>query len=242
MIQQATGDYSHAEGGSNTIASGSYSHAEGRGTNANGLYSHAEGDSTTATGGSSHAEGLFTVASGQYQHVQGQYNISSSAQSAFIVGNGTADGSRSNLIFASGSQVQITGSAIISGSLEITGSLFVQDINGKTNIDSFDRKLYDAGPPFPPGAPSVLSIDWGSRTLNDSSGVSAIAWRDRALYTPNATTAIIWSDNTYLSSDVYQRDYKSAATQDAVSTTYNNPSVCYLGDVIEVDGVNVFFR
>jgi hypothetical protein len=125
-----------------------------------------------------------------------------------------------------------TGSAIITGSLEVTGSVFVQDINGKTNIDSFDRKLYDAGPPFPPGASSVLSIDWGSRTLNDSSGVSAIAWRDRALYTPNATTAIIWSDNTYLSSDVYQRDYKTVATQEAVSTN----SAAYLGDVIESDG------
>jgi hypothetical protein len=108
----------------------------------------------------------------------------------------------------------------------------VQDINGKTNIDSSTRQLYDAAPPFPPGASSVLSIDWGSRTLNDSSGDSAIAWRDRALYTPNATTAIIWSDNTYLSSDVYQRDYKSAATQDAVSTN----SAAYLGDVIESDG------
>jgi hypothetical protein len=125
-----------------------------------------------------------------------------------------------------------TGSAIVSGSLEITGSVLVQDINGKTNIDSSTRQLYDAGPPFPPGASSVLSIDWGSRTLNDSNGVSAIAWRDRALYTPNATTAIIWSDNTYLSSDVYQRDYKSAATQDAVSTN----SAAYLGDVIESDG------
>jgi hypothetical protein len=133
---------------------------------------------------------------------------------------------------AGGAAFPFTGSASITGSLELTGSFSVQDINGKTNIDSFDRKLYDAGPPFPPGASSVLSIDWGSRTLNDSNGVSAIAWRDRALYTPNATTAIIWSDNTYLSSDVYQRDYKSAATQDAVSTN----SAAYLGDVIESDG------
>jgi hypothetical protein len=133
---------------------------------------------------------------------------------------------------AGGAAFPFTGSASITGSLELTGSFSVQDINGKTNIDSFDRKLYDAGPPFPPGASSILSIDWGSRTLNDSSGDSAIAWRDRALYTPNATTAIIWSDNTYLSSEVYQRDYKSAATQEAVSTN----SAAYLGDVIESDG------
>ena len=129
-----------------------------------------------------------------------------------------------------------TGSAIISGSLEITGSLFVQDF-GKTNIDSSTRQLYDAGPVMPPNAPSVLSIDWGSRTLNDSNSNSALAWRDRALYTPTAVTALNWSDNTLLNSDVYQRDYNTVATQNSVSNNYNNPYVSYLGDVIEVDGI-----
>ena len=123
------GNYSHAEGVSTTTI-GFASHAEGYITTAQGYYSHAEGDSTQANGNGSHAEGYFTnanghyshaegrgtVAQGNYQHVQGQYNITSSAQSAFIVGNGTADGARSNLIFASGSQVQITGSLIVSGS------------------------------------------------------------------------------------------------------------------------------
>jgi len=117
----ALGQYSHAEGYT-TTASGDYSHAEGRNTSASGYYSHAEGYATTASQDYSHAEGFNTVALGLYQHVQGQYNRSSSAQSAFIVGNGTADGSRSNLIFASGSQVQITGSAQITGSLIIQGN------------------------------------------------------------------------------------------------------------------------
>ena len=133
-----------------------------------------------------------------------------------------------------------TGSAIISGSLEITGSLLVQDINGKTNIDSLNRQLYVA-PPMPPGAPSVVSVDWGSRTLNDSSGNSAVAWRNRDLLTSNGTNiGLDWSDNTYLSSDVYQRDYKTVATQDAVSTNYNNPNSSYLGDIIEADGTTTF--
>ena len=117
----STGDYSHAEGyGTNAI--GNSSHAEGNTTTATGEGSHAEGSSTVANGQYSHAEGLGTIAQGAYQHVQGQYNQSSSAQGAFIVGNGTADGARSNLIFASGSQVQITGSARITGSLVVTGS------------------------------------------------------------------------------------------------------------------------
>ena len=117
----ASGPSSHAEGLS-TVASGSYSHTEGISTIARAIGSHAEGTFTTASGDYSHAEGYFTVASGSYQHVQGQYNLSSSAQSAFIVGNGLSTTSRSNLIFASGSQVQITGSLRVRGS--ITGSLF----------------------------------------------------------------------------------------------------------------------
>jgi hypothetical protein len=75
--------------------------------------------------------------------------------------------------------------------------------------------------------------------LNDSSGVSAVAWRDRALYTATGITSLYWADNTYLSSDVYQRDYKTVATQDAVSTNYNNPYSSYLGDVIEADGTTI---
>jgi len=115
-----SGEYSHAEG-QFTNAYGVGSHAEGYGTVASGEASHAEGYGTIASGYASHAEGYFTIASGSYQHVQGQYNQSSSAQSAFIIGNGTSDATRSNLIFASGSQVQITGSLNVSAG--ITGSL-----------------------------------------------------------------------------------------------------------------------
>lgn len=50
------------------------------------------------------------------------FNISSSDMGAFILGNGINTSSRSNLIYASGSQVQITGSLIVTGSLIITGS------------------------------------------------------------------------------------------------------------------------
>ena len=124
----AQGSYSHAEG-SSTATTGDYSHAEGSGTQAAGQYSHVEGAYASATINAiaAHAEGLYTIADGAFQHVQGQYNISSSAQSAFIHGNGTADGARSNLIFASGSQVQVTGSLIVSGSSTITGT---QTISG----------------------------------------------------------------------------------------------------------------
>jgi hypothetical protein len=118
---QAIGSFSHAEG-DGTQAIGNGSHAEGRSTVASSRGSHAEGAFTTAIGDHSHAEGLATVAAGRYQHVQGQYNISSSAQSAFIHGNGVGENNRSNLIYAHDSVVEITGSLNVTQG--ITGSLF----------------------------------------------------------------------------------------------------------------------
>ena len=117
----ATGEYSHAEG-SITKATGDYSHAEGDNTQAKGDYSHAEGQETIASGSYSHAEGLQTIALADHQHVQGQFNATSSVPAAFIVGNGTDNSNRSNLIYAAGNEVQISGSVKVFGS--ITGSLF----------------------------------------------------------------------------------------------------------------------
>jgi hypothetical protein len=144
---QTIGDNSHAEGQDTlakgfashaesymTIASGSWSHAEGFTTIALGDHSHAEGDNTQAIGYASHAEGHYTIASGDRQHVQGQYNISSSAQSAFIIGNGTSDLNRSNLVFASGSSFQITGSLKVSGSITASNALITGTITAQTLV------------------------------------------------------------------------------------------------------------
>ena len=98
----ASGGSAHAEG-SSTTASGSNSHAEGGGTTASGMNSHAEGSNTTASGHYSHAGGYHTIAN-KYQMVHGRYNISSDGATSdsnmtgdiFIIGNGTAEDSRSN--------------------------------------------------------------------------------------------------------------------------------------------------
>lgn len=86
-INQATGNWAHAEGGEKgenaqgvmeyfpTIASGQASHAEGSQTRASGHYSHAEGmDGTTAQGVASHAEGTCNMAAGLSSHVEGVLN------------------------------------------------------------------------------------------------------------------------------------------------------------------------
>jgi hypothetical protein len=119
---KANGFNSHAEG-SATTANGDFSHTEGDNTQANGNYSHAEGQETKTLESAqySHAEGYNTIASANYQHVQGQWNATSSIPAAFIVGNGTDNDNRSNLIYAAGNAVQITGSLNVTNG--ITGSL-----------------------------------------------------------------------------------------------------------------------
>ena len=110
------------------VLGGYASHAEGESSVAIGIDSHAEGVSTQAIGKGSHAEGTRTLALGDFQHVQGQYNIASSEQSAFIVGNGTSNASRSNLIFAAGNSVQVTGS------LSVSGSVLVNNVDIQSTI------------------------------------------------------------------------------------------------------------
>ena len=161
----ASGFYSHAQG-SNTQAIGNTSHAEGSSTQAIGGASHAEGLGTISLGSNSHAEGFFTIASGSYQHVQGQYNIPSLAQSAFIIGNGTSNASRSNLVFASGSQFQISGSLVVKGSLQGLGTVVFPNINNAGYTDALYRNpitgeiTYATVPP--PTSANVDEINTGT--------------------------------------------------------------------------------
>jgi hypothetical protein len=77
--------------------------------------SFAVGTGSYAVGTGSTTFGRFVQANGNYQTVVGAFNQVNNNANAFIIGNGTSTGSRSNLLFASGSQIQITGSIITDG-------------------------------------------------------------------------------------------------------------------------------
>jgi hypothetical protein len=128
-----------------------------------------------------------------------------------------------------------TGSAIISGSLEITGSLFVQDINGKTNIDSLNRQLYGTAPPFPPSAPSVLSIDWGNRYLQDTSGTPSTDWANRITYDNLGNTSFDWGIRSLLDSS-----NTVAANWDAFALNYKIETYTYLKKFIDTSTQDLF--
>ena len=106
---KATGGTAHAEGIA-TSASGNGAHAEGNASKADGENAHAEGKECNALGNYSHAGGLLSSAYGNAsfahgtaltaragQTVFGQYN-SENGDASLIVGGGTAEDDRMNLM------------------------------------------------------------------------------------------------------------------------------------------------
>jgi hypothetical protein len=85
--------------------------------------SFSVGTASYGIGTGSATFGRFVRADGNYQTVVGAFNQVNSNSNSFIIGNGASTGSRSNLLFASGSQVQVTGSLIVSGAATLSGNI-----------------------------------------------------------------------------------------------------------------------
>ena len=148
--------------GLGTVSSGSYSSAMGNNTTASGDGATAIGFSTTASGDHSTAMGFTTVASGDYSSaigrrttasdfgslVIGQHNLSGStvtnsaytfntANTAFVIGNGTGSSSKSDAF-----KVLFSGETVIGNDLEVKGSVLVSsDARLKANIVSLGATL-----------------------------------------------------------------------------------------------------
>lgn len=137
----ALGNYSHAEGrdtdaneecahaeGRETTASGRSSHAEGYKTQATATNAHAEGSGSVASGISSHAQNSYTTAAANYQTAIGKYNVADTVDAsgngtyALIIGNGTANNARSNIL-----TVDWNGNVVAAGGLDLGTSLAIAD-------------------------------------------------------------------------------------------------------------------
>lgn len=127
--------------GNGSLASGNTATAFG-GSTASGDYSTAMGQGTTASGNRSTAMGYFTTASDRSSLVVGQYNLLGSTvtnsvtnfnleNTAFVIGNGTANDSRSDAL-----TVLFDGTTTIAGDLSINS-----DARLKANIISLGSTL-----------------------------------------------------------------------------------------------------
>ena len=92
----SVGSYAFAIG-NDSGAQGQSSYAEGQNNMAYGVAAHAEGSNTKAFANYSHTNGQGTIARGIAQTVIGTYNEEDN-NALFIIGNGTADNSRSNAL------------------------------------------------------------------------------------------------------------------------------------------------
>ena len=138
----ASGSWSHAEG-QYTLAQGSYSHAEGSASIALGVGSHAEGAHTYASGAFSHTIGYKTTASANYAHAGGKSTIATDAYSSvighfnstsslsgqsttdlFVIGNGTSESDRSNLVEFATDGIYIDTGSLPTSDPEILGKLY----------------------------------------------------------------------------------------------------------------------
>jgi uncharacterized membrane protein YgdD (TMEM256/DUF423 family) len=128
--------------------------------------SFSVGTGSYAVGTGSATFGRFVQANGNYQTIVGGFNQVNNNPNSFIIGNGTDTGSRSNLLYASGSQVQITGSLIISGtaalsgdiSFSISGSGIVQTL---TNITPTGTASFVSGTNIIEGTNSTTYLNYG---------------------------------------------------------------------------------
>lgn len=123
--------------------------------------SFSVGTASYAVGTGSATFGRFVQANGNYQTVVGAFNQVNSNSNSFIIGNGTGTGSRSNLLFASSSLIQITGSVITNGVY-----MTPQTINNDINVPSNTNALL-IGPSISLNADSIIGANSVLTVLGD---------------------------------------------------------------------------
>jgi len=154
--------------------------------------SFAVGTGSFAVGTGSATFGRFVQANGNYQTVVGGFNQVNNNPNSFIIGNGTDTGSRSNLLYASGSQIQVTGSIITDGVY-----MTPQTINNNIDIPS-DTNALLIGPSVSLnntssiGINSVLTV-LGDVTYPDNVDVSSVTTNNITL---NLNTLVQATDDT----------------------------------------------
>jgi hypothetical protein len=99
-----------------------------------GYRSFASGYNSIASSSYSSAQGFNLIANGSNQFVVGINNIPSPTNNAFIIGNGGyVPSPASNLVFAAGSEFQITGSLLVDGGAQFSS----MQSYGQANVDGY---------------------------------------------------------------------------------------------------------
>ena len=130
-----------------------------------------------------------------------------------------------------------TGSAIISGSLVITGSFNV-GVPGTNNpritsigtlnrgdvvsVDWVNKQLQDAS--------TSSSVDWENRSLYDTVGNTSVDWSGRILYTPSGENALTFDNNIFVTSNIYKQQNTK---NNSIGENFSNTLLNYSGHSLE---------
>lgn len=203
----ASGDYSHAEGGSKQ-ASGNYSHAEGKNTTASGSISHAEGYNTTANGPISHAEGFKTTASGSYSHAEGSNTTANGGNSHAEGWGTTASGNQGHAegynATASGNYSHAEGGAVASGNYSHAEGMIC--VAGDKDIQNGGWCHAEGGYSFAYGTGSHCE-GYGVTSLYIKGKVTSVANKTFELYLDNTSEYFKWRDDNFSSLWQYLSSY-----------------------------------
>lgn len=182
---EASGNYSHAEGGL-SVASGTCSHAEGiAGTTpvtASGVGAHAEGSATTASGRTSHAEGFKTSAIGENSHAEGKETIANGESShvggIWNVGDSLASWTEwvASTSYEVGDKVKVTTTA-----------------NNETVVQGYICKTANSDSTFD-------SSKWATDNYMNFAEIIGNGTSNNAR---SNARALDWNGNEYLAGDVY---------------------------------------
>jgi len=220
---KAIGNYSHAEG-VQTQAISIGAHTEGRRTLAEGIYSHAEGHLTTASGDYSHAEGSGSIALGDYQLVIGQFNIANTSQSAFIIGDGTNNNNRHNVLFASASWFEVSASNTYLQGLPYLTSSFILTYDSSSGQVYFASSSTVGGGAAGNPAPPTNSIQFNNDgafggssnfTFDNSSNIATLT----------GSLQVIYGSNNYYNLLVTESNGKSYVTIGDTQDLNNNTQI-----------------
>ena len=185
------------------------SHAEGTFTYALGVISHAEGRDTAAFKEGSNTKGKGTVAVGTYQSVIGTYNALNTSSYSFIIGDGTADNNRHNLLFASGSWFEVSASNVFLQGLPASSETHILIYNtssGQVYYTASSAIGGGGGSTFPFSGSAVIT---GS-LLVSGSGVTITG----SLNVTNGITGSLFGTASYVTGSVFN------STNPALSASY----------------------
>lgn len=195
----------------NNYSMGGNAIAEGFGTMAIGSNAHAEGYLSEASGASSHAQGDHTIAKNRAQHTFGAYNIAdpSTANGSYkgtyieIVGNGTAQNSRSNA-----RTLDWNGNEVLAGKLTV-GAAPTNNMDVATK-QYVDTAVSSAGSGSGSGLPAVTAADNGKALVVDNGAWSVDnvdSFNIEELWTKTTTPNIIFENTWTGESSQVQDDY-----------------------------------